>query len=231
MGKRPGQESGRWMRMGLTVLTVLAVAAAMYAALVYAPPDARMGEMQRIAYLHIPAAWVGLMALTVTFVASVLYLLRERRPGRAPLGIDDVAGGSAVLGAAFMGVAVASGSIWAKMAWNTWWTWSPRLTLSAVLLLVYVAYLMLRRAVQEPVQCARLAAVYGIVAFVTVPLDFFAIRWWRSIHPVVLTGQGLAMGDEMALSLGVCLAASTLLYVRLLIWRVRRAAQTRNDIP
>jgi len=198
----------------LSAVAGLAVLAAVYVALAYAPREATMGDVQRIMYVHIPVAWVGFLALVVTFLASIGTLVRDAQRW------DALAACSAELGTLFLTMTLITGSLWAKVAWNTWWTWSPRLTLSAVVWLVYVAYLMLRRVVDDLAQRARFAAVYGIVAFVSVPLDFFAIRWWRSIHPVLLTGQGMAMTGRMGMSLGICLGAFTLLYTALLSVRV-----------
>jgi len=154
-------------------------------ALIYAPTEKTMGDVQRIFYFHVSAAWVGFFAFSVTMVAGVLLLTkREKR-------WDIVAACSAEIGLVFMTMAIITGSLWARPTWNTWWTWDPRLTVSAVQWLLYVAYFMLRSGIAEPTRKARFSAVYGIVAFVTVPLSFFAIRWWRTIHPVVIgSGEG-----------------------------------------
>ena len=119
-------------------------------------------------------------------------------------------------------MAIVTGALWARPVWGVYWTWEPRLTISAVQLLVYIAYGMLRASVEEPERQARFAAVYGIVAFVTVPLSWFAIRWWRSIHPDIFTGgEGMGITPRMVHTLLVSLAAFTLLYVTLLRQRMR----------
>ncbi len=112
----------------------------------------------------------------------------------------------------FITAAVATGSLWAGPVWGTYWTWEPRLTISAVQWLLYVAYGMLRGSVIDPERGARFAAVYGIAAFATVPLSWFAIRWWRTIHPQILSGGGMALTPRMVQTLLVSLAAFTLLY-------------------
>jgi heme exporter protein C len=121
-----------------------------------------------------------------------------------------------------------TGSIWAKPTWNTYWTWDPRLTTSAIVWLLYVAYLMLRGAVENPEQRARFAAVYGILAFIGVPMTYFSIRWWRTIHPVVLGDAsnadaqgGFALGPSIRLTMIAGMIVFSLLYVTLLIYRVR----------
>jgi heme exporter protein C len=182
----------------------------------YAPREATMGDVQRIFYFHVSAAWVGFFAFFITFVAGIGYLVRGERRW-------DVLGLSSVeVGLTFISMAVVTGSLWAKPAWGTYWTWEPRLTISAVQLLIYVAYLMLRAASESPERKARFSAVYGVVAFVTVPLSWFAIRWWRTIHPDILTGgEGMAITPRMVHALLVSVVTFTLLYVTLLRQRVR----------
>jgi heme exporter protein C len=182
----------------------------------YAPRERNMGDVQRIFYFHVASAWVGFFAFAVTFLASAGYLARGGRRW------DILALSSVEIGLTFITMTVVTGSLWARPVWGTYWTWEPRLTISAVQLLIYVAYLMLRAAIESPERKARFAAVYGVVAFVTVPLSWFAIRWWRTIHPDILTGgEGMATTSRMIHALLVSLAAFTLLYVTLLRQRVR----------
>jgi heme exporter protein C len=202
------------------LLLILGSAAAILLALamvfLYAPREAVMGDVQRIFYFHVASAWVGFFAFFVTFLAGIGHLARGGRHW------DSIASSSAEIGLTFIAMTVITGALWARPVWGVYWTWEPRLTISAVQLLVYVAYGMLRASVEEPERRARFAAVYGIVAFVTVPLSWFAIRWWRSIHPDILTGgEGMSITPRMAHTLLVSLAAFTLLYVTLLRQRVR----------
>jgi len=182
----------------------------------YAPREATMGDVQRIFYFHVASAWVGFFGFFVTFLAGIGYLARGERWW-------DIMGLSSVeIGLTFITMAVVTGSLWARPVWGTYWTWEPRLTISAVQLLIYVAYAMLRTAIESPERRARFAAVYGIVAFVTVPLSWFAIRWWRTIHPDILTGGGgMALTPRMVYTLLVSLVAFTLLYATLLRQRMR----------
>jgi heme exporter protein C len=183
---------------------------------VYAPREATMGDVQRIFYFHVSSAWVGFLAFFVTFLAGIGYLARRERRW------DIVAVSSVEIGVTFITMAIITGSLWARPAWGTYWTWEPRLTISAVQLLIYVSYVMLRAAIEGPERRARFAAVYGIVAFVTVPLSWFAIRWWRTIHPDVLTsGEGMALTSRMVQTLLFSVGAFTLLYVTLLRQRIR----------
>jgi heme exporter protein C len=210
----------------LGLVLVLASAAALMVALgmvfLYAPREATMGDVQRIFYFHVASAWVGFFAFFVTFLGGIGCLARGERRW------DILALSSVEIGLAFIAMTVITGSLWARPVWGTYWTWEPRLTISAVQLLIYVAYGMLRASVESPERRARFAAVYGIVAFVTVPLSWFAIRWWRTIHPDILTGgEGMAFTPKMEHTLLASLAAFTLLYAALLRQRIRleRAAE------
>lgn len=202
--------------LALAVASAAAVLMALGMVFLYAPREATMGDVQRIFYFHVASAWVGFFAFFVTFLAGIGYLVRGQRRW------DIVALSSVEIGLAFITMTVVTGSLWARPAWGTYWTWEPRLTISAVQLLIYIAYGMLRVAIDSPERRARFAAVYGIVAFVTVPLSWFAIRWWRTIHPDILTGgEGMAITSRMVHTLLASLAGFTLLYVTLLRQRIR----------
>jgi heme exporter protein C len=200
----------------LAVLSCAAVLVGLGMVFLYAPREATMGDVQRIFYFHVSSAWVGFFAFFVTFLAGIAYLARGERRW------DILALSSVEIGLTFITMTVITGSLWAKPVWGTYWTWEPRLTISAVQLLIYVAYGMLRAAIESPEQKARFAAVYGIAAFVTVPLSWFAIRWWRTIHPDVLTsGEGMAFTSRMGHTLLASIVAFTLLYVTLLRQRIQ----------
>lgn len=198
-----------------TWATAVAIVVALYMVFVYAPTERVLGDMQRVFYFHVSSAWVGFFAFFVTLIASVAYLWKGTRKW------DIVALSSVEIGVTFMTMAIISGSIWAKVAWNVWWTWDPRLTTSTILWLIYVSYLMLRNAIDEEARRARFAAVYGIVGFVSVPITFMAIRWWRTIHPVILDSGGFHLAAPMVTTLMFCVGAFTLLYFTLLAHRVR----------
>ena len=205
-------------RLGLllTGASGVLIIAALGMAFQYAPEELTMGDVQRVFYFHVASAWVGFFGFFVTFLAGVAYLSSGKRSW-------DIVGLSSVeVGLTFITMTVVTGMLWAKPVWGTYWTWEPRLTISAVQLLIYVAYGMLRASIPEPERRARFAAVYGIVAFVTVPLSWFAIRWWRTIHPDILTGGGsMAVTPRMTQTLMVSIAAFTALYATLLRMRVK----------
>ena len=180
----------------------------------YAPQERTMGEVQRIFYFHVPSAWVSFLAFLATFVAGIAYLRGGNRRW------DIVARSSVEVGLLFTVMTIITGSIWARPAWNTWWTWDPRLTTYTIMALIYVAYIMLRQGLEDPERRARFAAVYGIVGFISVPITFMSIRWWRTIHPVVFRVDAIDVDGQMMVALLVALAAFTLLYVYLLKLRV-----------
>jgi len=199
----------------LAILGAVAVIVALTMVFLYAPREVSMGNVQRIFYFHVASAWVGFFAFFVTFLGGIGYLIQEKRRW------DILALSSVEIGLTFIIMAVATGSLWARPVWGTYWTWEPRLTISAVQLLIYIAYGMLRGSIDNPERRARFAAVYGIVAFVTVPLSWFAIRWWRTIHPDIIAGGEMALTPRMVQTLMVSLGAFTLLYITLLRQRMR----------
>jgi len=207
---------GRTLANGLGMLALLSVLIGLYLAFFYAPPDALQGDVQRIMYIHVPTAWVAFLAFFVVFVASILYLWK-----RAPES-DRLAAASAEIGVLFTALTLIDGSIWGKPTWGTWWTWDARLTTTAILLVIYVGYLMLRSFVEEPEQRARLAALVGIVGFIDVPIIYMSVLWFRTLHqPPSIQRGGVAMPDEMLWTLLFNFGAYTLVYLFFLVKRVR----------
>ncbi len=213
----------------LNWLTVVMMWGGLAMVFLYAPRERTMGDVQRIFYFHLGSAWVGFLAFFITMVSGILYLWK----GEARW--DVLGSASAEVGTVFMTMAIVSGSLWARPVWNTWWTWDPRLTISAIQWLLYLAYFMLRNGIEEPARRARFTAVYGIIAFLTVPLSFLSIRIWRTIHPVVVGSEGSVTAEggfnmtaSMRHTLFFSLAAFTVLYFTLLRHRLRLAwAQER----
>ncbi len=203
-----------WAGLALSGLSALTMLGAIYAALVYAPVERVMGPLQRIFYFHVPTAMVAFLAFGVTFVASIAYLARG---GEA---WDRLAACAAEIGEVFATLVILTGMLWARAAWNTWWTWDPRLTTTLVLWLIYAGYLILCSSVEEEARRARYAAVLGILGFLDVPVVFMAIRWWRTIHPVVFQASGVSLEPEMLAAFLVSLAAFLILFVALLLARV-----------
>ena len=175
------------------VAVFLLLGAAAYASFFIAPTDAKQGLIYRILFLHVASAWTGLTAFLICFVANVMYVLR-RQPRWDWLG---VAAGE--VGLAFTTVVLVTGPIWAHPVWGIWWTWDARLTSTFVLWLLYVSYLLLRTLIEEPDRRAMLSSLFGIFAFLDVPLVFGSIRWWRTQHPqpVIMGGPGAGLDPLM----------------------------------
>nr|WP_263325767.1 cytochrome c biogenesis protein [Neobacillus sp. Marseille-Q6967] len=195
--------------------TVISFLAAIYFIFMYAEIERVMGAVQKIFYMHVPSAWVAFLAFFVTFVFSILFLIKRKRI------YDTYAYVSAEIGVVFTIIVLTTGPIWARSSWNTWWSWEPRLTTTLILFFIYIAYLMVRQMDGVWDKKARLAAVFGIIGFADVPIVFFAIRWWQSkFHPVVF-GEGASqsgggISDSMLVALLVSITAFTFLYAYLL---------------
>ena len=180
-------------RVILGTVAILLVIAAAYASFYIAPEERTMGVVQRIFYFHVGSAWAGMDAFALCFLANLLYVWkREQR-------YDWLGVSSAEVGLALTTVVLITGPIWAKPAWGIYWTWDARLTSTFVLWLLYVSYLLLRTLIEEPDRRALLSSLFGIFAFLDVPLVFFSIRWWRTQHPapVIMGGPGSGLDPTM----------------------------------
>ncbi len=197
--------------------TGLLLGVAGYAALFIAPDEATMHAVQRIFYFHMPSGVLAFMAFAITFAANIAYLI-GRKPKWDWLGVS-----SAEVGVAFVTVVLVTGPIWAKPVWGIWWTWDARLTSTFVLWLLYISYLLLRTLVSDPERRAMLSAIFGVFAFLDVPLVYFSIRLFRTQHPqpVLLGGPGSGLDPTMKHVLLVCCIALLALMVLLLRQRYR----------
>lgn len=208
----------------LTVLDVVSVTmlvVATAAVFFYAPLERVMGWVQKVFYFHVSAGWVGMLSFLVAAVCGVLYLIKKENR------YDHIGVAAVEIGIAFTMINVITGAIWARPIWNAWWTWDPRLTTATIMELVYFAYLMLRSGIEEPERRARFGAVYAIVGFLSVPLTFFSIRLFRTIHPVVIGSNdpGAAgafdMTPMMTQTFMFSLLTFTVIFITLLWHRVR----------
>jgi heme exporter protein C len=195
---------------------------ALYMAFLGAPREKTMGDLQRIFYFHVPAGMTGLTAFAVNFVACVMFLIKKDR------WWDNLALSAAEIGVMFVSIVLVTGPIWAKPVWFVWWTWSPRLTSSLILWMLYVAYLLVRNYVPDPDRRAMMSAVFGIVAFVDAPIVWFSIRWWRDIHPSPMLETG-GLSPAMRPALWTCWAAFQILFI-CLIRRRFYLESARNDV-
>jgi len=205
----------------LDVVTLVTVLAATAMVFFYAPIERVMGAVQKVFYFHVAAGWVGMLSFLFAAVAGVLYLTKKTK-------IWDLVGVASVeIGIVFIFINIVTGSIWARPIWNTWWTWDPRLTTATIMELVYIAYLMLRQGIDDPERRGRFGAVYAIVGFLSVPLTFFSIRIFRTIHPVVIAGSDPSavgtfdMTPTMFQTLMVSIVVFSILFIDLVWHRIR----------
>lgn len=195
----------------LAWFTFFSVWIALYLALVYAPTEKTMGDIQRIFYFHVASAWLGMFAFLVVFVTSILYLIKKDRKW------DILAKTSAEIGVIFTTIVLITGPLWARPIWQTWWSWDPRLTTTLIMWFLYLAYGRIRQAIPEEEKQARYSAIYGILAFTDVPIVFFAIRWWRTMHPgALISSSGVGLAPDMKPAFFLSLFAFTLLYFYLM---------------
>jgi heme exporter protein C len=178
----------------LDVVSILLLGISTYLALVFAPREAVMGDVQRVFYFHIGTAWTALLGFILAAVFSVVYLVTK------DLRWDRLQVAGVEVSLVFFLITIVLGSIWARPAWNTWWTWDPRLTTAAVTELVYAAYFMLRQGIDDPDKRARFGAIYALIGGLSAPITFFAIRLFRTIHPVVIAGNNPAATGEFGMT-------------------------------
>ncbi len=233
------QTQARGRNIGLLILsivTVVAMAAAMWAALLYAKPATNLAGAeqfaQRIFYLHIGAVMGACIAFLMALIGSIVYLITRDldwdRVTQASIEVGIILGASMTL----------AGSIWGKPTWNTYWTWDPRLTTTTITLLIYVAYLLFRNGIDNRHARARFSSIYALFAFISVPLTYYSARWFRSIHPVVFNGQnpdaqgsfniGSTMGHTLWITtISFCLLFNTLMIIR---WRQLRMEDRLEEL-
>jgi heme exporter protein C len=195
----------------------LAIVAGLYGGLVLAPPDYQQGEGFRILYVHAPSAWMSLMVYTVMAVAAAVGLIWRIKVAHA------VAASAAPIGASFTVAALVTGMLWGRPMWGTYWQWDPRLTSELLLLFLYLGYMGLRSAIDDPQRADRASALLAIVGVVNVPIIHYSVVWWNSLHqaPSVMKFAKPSMPPSMYVPLLVMLAGFTLFFVAVLLTRLR----------
>ncbi len=213
----------------LDAISVIVLLVAAYLALVFAPKELVMGDVQRVFYFHIGTAWTALLGFILAAVFSVVFLIKK------DLKWDRYQVAAVEVSMVFFFITIVLGSIWARPVWNTWWTWDPRLTTAAVTELIYIAYFMLRQGIDDPDRRARFGAVYALVGGISAPITFFAIRLFRTIHPVIIGGdnaaaQGtFAMTPRMEVAFFFGLFAFTVIFIDL-YWNRVRLGDLQNKV-
>lgn len=213
----------------LDVVSLLLLFYAAYLAIFVAPTEKVMGDVQRVFYFHVGAGWVALIGFVFTAGLSVVYLVTK------DLKWDRIQVAAVEVSLVFFLINIILGSIWARPAWNTWWTWDPRLTTAAITELIYIAYFMLRQGIDDPDRRARFGAVYALIGGLSAPITFFAIRLFRTIHPVVIAGSNpeaettFSMTSDMLMVFFFALFAFTVVFIDL-FWNRIRLGNFQNDV-
>jgi len=204
-----------WVNI-LGALALVGIILALFMVFVYAPTEKEMGIVQRIFYFHVPSATIAFLSFFIVFFYSILYLFWKK-----DRDFDIISASAAEIGVVFTTLVLIEGSFWAKPTWGAWWVWEePRLVTALVLWLIYVGYLMLRGAISDPTRRATFSAVLGIIGFIDVPIVFMSIRWWRSIHPVVISPTKMNLDPSMMLTFFISLGAFFLFFAYLFIQKV-----------
>src|SRR5262245_41069017 len=221
MAKTTRSPAAAWPK-GLTTFgwaTLILVLAGQVFAFVTSPPDATMGDLQKILYVHVPSAWVGMLSFIVVAVFCLLYLWK-RKPEH-----DLAAASAAEVGTVFTALTIAQGSIWGRPTWGVWWTWDPRLTTTAIMLLIFAGYLTLRSFTEDEERRARWSAAVGILGAINVPIVWYSVKWWRTIHQ--LQSEMTTVSPEYRLGWAINALTFTVLVVYLIMARYRIAVMQR----
>ena len=194
----------------LGAIAFIAVISAEIFSILTSPADRDMGHLQKIMYVHVPAAWMAFLAFFVVFIYSVLYMWKQNE------NHDLLAASAAEVGAVYTGLTLMLGMIWGRPAWGVWWVWDARLTSTLVLFLIFVGYLALRSFVDDAVQRAKWSAAVGAIGAINVPIVYMSVKWWRTLHQPQSSPGTL----DPAFTLGLRLNAIAMLLV--LIYFIRR---------
>lgn len=199
----------------LLLFTLILIIVALYMVFIYSSIEVKMGVVQKIFYFHLGSAFAGFAGFFIVFINSILYLIyRENK-------YDIISVSTAELGILFISIVLITGILWAKPIWNVWWTWDPRLTFTFILWLIFIAYLILRANLKETKQMPIYAAIFGIIGFLDVPIVFMSIRWWRTIHPVIIKKTQINLSPDMLHTLIMSILAVFSLFFLLLYYRIR----------
>jgi heme exporter protein C len=195
----------------LWIVSALVIAGGLWYALFNSPPDYQQSETVRIMYVHVPAAWLSMFGYSIMAAASAVALIF-----RHPLA-DVAAKSAAPLGAAFTFLALATGSLWGKPMWGTWWEWDARMTSVLILLFLYLGYMALWATIEDPLRAARAAAVLALAGAINIPVIRYSVVWWNTLHQPasVFRIDGPTIAPSMLLPLGLMAVGFTLLFITL----------------
>ncbi|MFH2130941.1 MAG: cytochrome c biogenesis protein CcsA [bacterium] len=211
------------MRRLLGILLILTIGGCGWMVFFWAPLESSMGIVQKIMYIHVPSVWISFLSFFIAFITSIGYLWKRSE------GFDILACSTVEIGVVFCGIALMTGSIWAKPTWNTYWSWDPRLTTTLILFLIFVGYILLRRFTSYGEQQARLSAIIVIVGFLDIPLIHMSVVWWRTLHQpsTFFSSQKNVIDRPLLIMLWISLLTFSFLFAYLLSIRVEIEKKTR----
>ena len=210
-------------RHALLAIAAASIALTMWMVFLWAPTETNQGAIQRALYVHVPTAWVSMVAIIAVAIFSVIYLLNGRERW------DRLAAATAETGVVFGALMLLTGIVWARPVWGVWWTGEAKLTTALILFFVYVAYLMFRAYFPPGAQRRRLAAIIALIGAIDAPIIYWAAELWAEAHPPTVIGPASdpdsAISSDIALTLMVGVVAFTLLFAVILVerYRIRRA--------
>ena len=206
----------------LLLVTGVLMLVNIYMIFMVAPTDANLGHVQRVFYFHFPMAMMSFLAFFAVFAGGVVYLFRRESRW------DNLSYAAAEVGVVFITLTLLTGVIWAKPVWNAWWLWTPRLTTTLILWLIYVAYMMIRAYAPNETKAAVYGAVMGLIGFIDVLIVYFSVAWWPGIHPAPVVGP-LAESDSLERTMQGVLGFSFLAFIFLLIYLVAERVSLRSS--
>lgn len=213
-----------WLLFALSLALIIYT---IYLVFLRVPTDANLGISQRIFYIHVPIAWLGMISIVIVAIASAMYLWTKDNKW------DDLAYSTAEYGIMFATLIIITGAIWAKPVWGVWWTWDSKLTTTLILWFIYASYLIIRAYVPKGIQQARYAAVIALIGAIDAPIIYLATEWWRTAHPHYVIGpleESGGLDPQMRTAFLVSMVAFTVLYIFLLSNRYKiRRSETELD--
>ena len=216
------------MRIAFLIITSLLMLVNMYLIFMWVPTEQNLGISQRIFYVHVPVAWVGMVAIFVVAIGSVLHLITRNDRW------DVIAYSAAEIGLIFGTLMLVTGALWAKPAWGVWWQWDPKLTTALILWFIYVGYLMVRPYAPSGSQGRRYASVVALIGAIDAPIIYMASVWWRTAHPDLNIGPlaESSLDTNMLMVWLYSTVAFTVFFVYLLIERIsmRKAEDDIDEV-